>query len=140
METFFEICGRDFDVASALRPSTMRERAQTWRRGGTFGAKNQHTFRDSGFSVCAGGDEDCKLEKQVADALAFLEAEAGEIRRLRSLPGIEKACLRFGEIWPEGIVGRSPLLPSRLLLACGQLGLDIVLCQYLGTGTANDED
>jgi hypothetical protein len=133
MDTFLEIRGRDFDVNGALRLSTLRKCAKPWRRGDAVGSKIKHAFKDSGFSVCVGGGDDCELERQVADALEFLQKESSEICRLRALPGIEKACLRFGEIWPEGVVGRSPLLPSQLLLACGQLGLDIVLCQYLGT-------
>jgi len=133
MDTFLEIRGRNFDVKGALRLSTLRKCAKPWRRGDTVGSKIKHVFKDSGCSFCVGGGDDCELERQVADALVFLQKESSEIRRLRALPGIEKACLRFGEIWPEGIVGRSPLLPSQLLLACGQLGLDIVLCQYLGT-------
>jgi hypothetical protein len=89
---------------------------------------------------CEIGSDDSELVQQIADAMEFLQAESIEIRRIRALPGVEKACLRFGEIWPEGIVSHSPRLPSDLLLACGGLGLDIVLCQYLGSGVSNDKD
>jgi len=139
MDTFFEIRGSDFDVEDALRPSTLSERAKRWRRGESVGSSGKHVFRDSGFSVCIGGGDECDLDRQVADAMEFLRVESSEIRRLRALPEIEKTCLRFGEVWPKGIFGRSPLLPSQLLLACGQLGLDIVLCQYLETGISDDD-
>lgn len=139
MDTFFEIRGVNFDAESALSHSPLNEHAKQWRRGDSFGKGGKYAFQDSGFSICIGGGDDCELNRQIADALEFLRAESCEVRRLRGLPGIEKACLRFGEIWPEGIVGRSPLLPSQLLLACGQLGLDIVLCQYLETQILNDD-
>jgi hypothetical protein len=140
MDTIFEIQGKDFDVEDALHHSALNEYAERWRRGDTIGRSGKYTFQDSGFSVCIGDGDDCELEGQVADVLEFLEDESEEIRRLRALPGIEKAHLRFGEIWPKGIVARSPRLPSQLLLACGQLGLDIVLCQYLLTGISDDND
>jgi hypothetical protein len=133
MDVILEMIGCDFDVDNALHGSTFRQHAHPWRRGESIGVDFKRTFQHSGFSVCVGGGDDCGLERQLADALEFLHTELSEVRRLRALPGIEKACVRFGEIWPEGIVGRSPCLPSQLLLACGQLGLDIVLCQYLGT-------
>jgi hypothetical protein len=133
MDIILEMIGCDFDVENALRDSSFRECADSWRLGEMFGAGLNRTFQHSGFSVCFGRDDGCELEVQVADALEFLQKESNEIRRLRALPGIEKARLRFGEIWTEGIVGRSSRLPSQLLLACGQLGLDIVLSQYLGT-------
>lgn len=133
-----EIRGSDFDVAGALRHSPLRERAKSWHCGKSFGLNRKYTFTDSGFSVCIGGGDDCDLNRQVADAMEFLRVESSEIRRIRSLPSVEKACLRFGEVWPEDIVGRSPVLPSQLLLACGQLELDIVLCQYLASAMPND--
>jgi len=138
MDTFFEIRGSDFDVEDALRHSTLSECAKRWRRGESVGLSGKHTFQDSGFSVCVGGGDGCELERQVADAMEFLRVESSEIRRLRALPGVEKTCLRFGEIWPEDIVSHSPVLPSQLLLACGQLGLDIVLCQYLASAIPDD--
>lgn len=140
MDSFIEIRGVAFDVDEALRQSPLRDFAESWRRGAAVGSSDKLKFPDSGFSVCVGRGDDCDLAGQIADAMKFLQAESCEILRIRALPGVDKACLRFGEIWPEGIVSHSPRLPSHLLLACGQLGLEIVLCQYLGSGVSEDND
>jgi hypothetical protein len=130
-EVFLEFLGDDFAVDAAIVGSPLRGYARVQRRGENTGGKRGCVCETSGLQICVGGDDSAALEQQIADAMDFLRVEAAEIRRLRGLPGVGAARLRFGDEWPEGIVAHFPTLPSELLLACGELGLDIVLCQYL---------
>src|SRR5712671_1072169 len=100
------------------------------------GARTVH--ETSGLQVCLGGADDdvAGLEQQVTEATNFLEDEAAEIRRLRSLPGVQVARLRFGAFWPVDTGAKLSSFPSSLLLLCGELGLDIVLCEYWGARSA----
>ena len=138
MDVLFELLGDDFDVDAALAGSPLRECATIWRRGEVIGRKHG-ICKNSSLNIWVGGDNDTELEQQITEALEFLRTEAQEIHRLRKLPGVEVGRLRFGELWREGIVARSPCLPAGLLLACGELGIDIVLCQYL-TAESREED
>jgi hypothetical protein len=130
-EVFLEFVGDGFAAGAAIVGSPLREYARVQCRGESTGGKRGAVCETSGLQVCVGGDDSAALEQQIADARVFLRVEAAEIRRLRGLPGVAVARLRFGDEWPEGIVAHFPTLPSELLLACGELGLDIVLCQYL---------
>jgi hypothetical protein len=140
MDKLFEMSGVDFDVEEAIRHSPLHELAETWKRGQTFGLRGKHSCKDSGFSVCIGGDDEADLDRQIADALVFLRDQSDEIRRLRAWPGVTKASLRFGEYWyPEKTVARFSHFSSDLLLACGQLGLEIFLFEYLTSDISENE-
>lgn len=130
-EVYFELTGDSLAVDAAIVDSPLREYARVQRRGESTGGKRGAGYETSGLQVRVGGDDSAALEQQIADAKVFLRVEAAEIRRLRGLPGVAVARLRFGDEWPEGMVAHFPTLPSELLLACGELGLDIVLSQYL---------
>ena len=130
-EVYFELSGEDFAVDTAIVDSPLRAHADIQRRGEATGFESEPVYETSGFQIWVGGDEEAGLEQQISEALEFLHKDTAEIRRLRGLPGIAVARLRFGDHWPEGIGTHSPVFPSELLLACGELGLDIVLCQYL---------
>jgi len=130
-EVYFELSGDDFAVDAAIVDSPLREYADIHRRGEATGLKRKPAHETSGLQIWVGGDEEARLEQQISEALEFLHNYTAEIRQLRGLPGISVARLRFGDHWPKGICTYCPVFPSALLLVCGELGLDIVLCQYL---------
>ena len=130
-EVYFELSGEDFSVDAAMAGSPLFAHADVHRRGEATGFESEPVFEASGLQVWIGGDEEAGLEQQIREALGFVRNYAAEIRRLRGLPGITVAHLRFSDHWPNGIGAHSAVLPSALLLACGELGLDIVLCGYL---------
>ena len=133
-EVFFELLGEDFAVDAAIAGSPLRDYARVQRRGEATGSKDGKVYETSGLQVCLGGadDEVAGLEQRVAEATNFLEDEAAEIRRLRNLPGVQVARLRFGAFWSEDTGAKFSSFPSSLLLMCGELGLDMVLCEYWG--------
>jgi hypothetical protein len=139
MDALLEFRGRDFVVDSALAGSPWRTHAKVWHCGDSTGLRRKRVCEDSGLSVRISNADCAKLEHQIGEALITLQRDIEEIRRIRALPGIESASVRFGELWPEEIVARFPRLPSELLLLCGRLGLDIVLCEYLSSGDSDHE-
>jgi hypothetical protein len=123
-DVVFELLGDDLAVDDALTDSALREFARIQRR--------EEGCESSGLQVCLSGtDEDAGFQQQVTEAIRFLENEAAEIRRLRNFPGVRVARLRFGVFWHEDTAVKYSSLPSNLLLKCGELGLDIVICEYL---------
>ena len=130
-EVYFELLGDGFDPNAALAGSPLLEFADIQRGGESTGLTCNPVFETSGLQIWVGGDETAGLQEQITEALRFLRESTHEIRRLRHFSGVDCARLRFGDHWPEKIAVHHPRLPSELLLACGQLGLDIVLSQYL---------
>jgi hypothetical protein len=139
IEAFLEFYGPDFMVDAALANSPLKEYARIWHRGTHFNKLAEQGHKHSGFDIWAGGDDGMELEQQIAEAVITLRDNAEEIRRIRALPDVKTAQLRLGELWPENIVARFPRLPNELLLVCGELGLDIVLCEYLTRGNSTAE-
>lgn len=128
-EVFLELLGDEFDVTAALANSSLREYANVQKRGEiVLGSRRCDT---SGLRIWVGGDDEAGLEIQIAEALAFLREDGEEVRRMCNLAGVQTARLRFGEDWPANIIVHCPHFPSELLLACGELGLDIAINQYL---------
>jgi hypothetical protein len=139
-EVFFELLGDDFAVDAAIADSSLREYARVQHRSETMSRQSGKTDAPSGLQISLGDDEDAGLEQQVAEAMKFLEDEAAEIRRLCSFPGVQVARLRFGVFWSEDTGAKFSSFPSALLLKCGELRLDIVLCEYdLGTQPESTE-
>lgn len=140
MDVILEFRGRDFRVNRALADSPWRTHAQVWHRGDSTKMRRNPVCLDSGFTVRIAGANDMPLEQQIGEALTALQTDSNEVRRVRSLPGIESACVRFGELWwLEKTAARFSRLPTELLLLCGGLGLDIVLCEYLTSEDSKDK-
>ena len=138
-EVYFELLGDSFNPSAAIAGSPLLEFADIQRKGESTGLTRDPACETSGLQIWVGGDETAGLEEQITQALRFLREDAQEIRRLRHFPGVDCARLRFGDHWPEKIAAHCPRLPSELLLACGELGLDIVLSQYLLEKFPNEE-
>jgi hypothetical protein len=130
-EVYFELFGEAFDPGAALEGSSLPEFARIHRKGKRTDRRPESVYETSGCQICVGGGDSEDLDEQIKDVLNFLRDEAEEIARLRRFPGVEVARLRFGDCWPENIAVHHVRLPSELLLACGELRLEIVLSQYL---------
>ncbi len=138
-EVYFELLGDRFDPEAALAGSPLIERADVQRKGESTSMTRDPVCETSGIQIWVGGDFSAGLEEQIAEVVRFLREDAQEIRRLRHFPGVDYARLRFGEHWPAKMAVHYVRLPSELLLACGELGLDIVLSQFLLEKFRNEE-
>jgi hypothetical protein len=86
----------------------------------------------SGFNLdvsVADGD----LDAEVADALVFLSKHETELKRLRNSPSITGMCLDFG-VCQRDAPAYFLRLPPELLSPAGQLGMEIELSLYAGSG------
>jgi hypothetical protein len=123
--------GRDFDVDAFLTGSRLKP-CRVFRRGEPRFSGSQPrgpTLEESGLNVVVSDADFDEFLKQVADATAFLVAEAEEIRRLRTFPGVDDVTLDFG-IERRDVVVQSDHFPADLIRAAGALGLGIELSQY----------
>jgi hypothetical protein len=131
MSAVLRAIGRDFDVDAFLTGSTLKP-CSVYRRGEPrFPASQPRgpTLEKSGLHVVLSDADFHEFPKQVADSTAFLLAEAEEIHRLRTFPGVEDVTLDFG-IERRDVVVQSDHLPADLIRAAGALGLGIELSQY----------
>src|SRR5438445_11121487 len=120
-EVLFELLGEDFAVDAAIVGSPLKEYARIQRRGDATESKDGKVHETSALQVRLGGadGEFAGLEQQITEATSFLEDEAAEIRRIRGLPGVQVARLRFGALWSEDTGAKFSSFPSSLLLRCG---------------------
>jgi len=74
----------------------------------------------------AGGDD---LAAQVKDAVAFLAKHEGELRGLRSMPGVTGMSLDFG-CWQKDVAAQYLRFSPELLALAGGLGIGLELSLY----------
>jgi hypothetical protein len=131
MAAVLRVTGQDFDVGEFLAGSTLTARGVFRRGEPRFPGSHTHLRRNekSGMNVLASDAAFDEFTRQIAEATAFLLAEAEEIRRLVNFPGVEMVTLDFG-IERRDVVVQSDHFPSDLIRVAGSLGLSIELSQY----------
>jgi hypothetical protein len=125
--------GSDFDVdtfvaASPLDVCAVHRKGDLRLRSQPNGPRREA----SGFNANVSAKEWSDLPGQVQDALQFLAENERELRRLRAFPGVDGLELDLPIEQRMGVttVTQSDRLPANLLLAAGQLGIDIVVSIY----------
>ena len=126
MSCMLRASGVSFDVdafcgATSL-PVAARHRLGEPRRAGS-------TYSRSSVSVDVSDADFSDLPRQVADAIAFLERHAEEVRRLVAFPGVESAELDFGVAWRD-VAAQFDSLPPPLVSLAGALGLGLTISHY----------
>ena len=122
--------GAAFDVEAFLAESPLRPEA-VYRKGDRVFAnlpKGPMRF-DSGFNLTvseAGMDD---LPGQVREAIAFLDENEDELRRLGACEGVDAVGLDFG-LRRRDVAAQSDLLPAELLWRAGALDIDITVSHY----------
>src|SRR6476661_4973569 len=126
--------GPDFDVDTFLATSPfeicgVRRKGELRFRSKPDGPRNS----SSGFNADVSTKEWSDLAGQIQDAKGFLSENAEELRRLRSFPGVAGVEMDYPielRIGRNEIVVQSDRLPADMLLAAGELGIDIVISLY----------
>jgi hypothetical protein len=133
--------GDTFDVDGFLASSSFRPTA-IYRRGERRHPQiaESRVSTSSGFNLTVSDDDgEDKGAKQVADALAFIEANRDELRRLTSRNDVE-VCLDFGGILSEGIAAKYVRLPIEIIRQCAALGIELEVSVYLTESSDGVED
>lgn len=84
----------------------------------------------SGFNAKVSSEDAGNLAGQIKDALTFLQEYEKEIKRLVDFPGVEGVELDFA-IEQRDVFVQSDRFPPKLLLLCGQLGVELTVSRYM---------
>jgi hypothetical protein len=125
--------GTQFDVDAFVAASPL-SCDPVWRRGDRRrvvrnGVPPVH--QDSGLTTLVSAAE--VLEAQVDDAVGFLRGYQAELRRLVSIPEVERVVLDFGVAWHPDSAAQFSRLPPELLALAGNLNVWLELSHYLET-------
>jgi hypothetical protein len=85
--------------------------------------------QSSGLNVIVSEADFADLGQQIKDAMAFLETNADEVRRLVSFPGVVEVTLDFG-LERRDVPAQVDTFPASLVSLAGALGLGITVSQY----------
>ena len=123
--------GADFDVDAFLVGCTLPVCTVKCRGEPVLPASQPGGRRHqwSGVHMSVSDADFSKFPRQVAEATAFLRAEAEQVRRLCQWPGVEEVTLDFG-VERRDVAVQCDFLPPELVRLAGSLGLGIELSQY----------
>ncbi len=127
MGCIFRVGGVDFDVDACLCECQL-EIYGIYRKGEAYG-KSGRIRRHSGFGAAVSKAEFEDFPQQVEDAIAFLQDNADELRKLTNFPGIEGRTLDF-PIADRDVAVQCDILPSLLLRLAGDLEINIEISRY----------
>jgi nitrate reductase beta subunit len=130
METFLEISGEKLVVKNILKGLSIQIHAAVWQKGDPMYRGSSKIHKQSGIriNIC----NKITFKQQLIEIDKFLKKYKNEIITLRSNPTVEMAIIRFGVNWLEGTdISKLSYLPNEFMLLCGQLRLDVLLCEYL---------
>ena len=131
MSCMLRASGDNFDVDAFLSTCALEPVAIFKKGEPRFKASQPDgpKLQSSGLNFEASAADFSELEIQMEDALLFLQEQHAFITGLREFPGVESVCLDFGaEIHPPGWCSFN--IPSKLMLACGSLGVSLKLSVY----------
>jgi hypothetical protein len=111
-----------FLAASSLQPIT------AFHRGEKQSSKSQ-PMTVSGFHADVSAADFSDLQKQIADAVQFVERNQSELARLVSFPGVEDVSMDFG-IEERDVAAQSERFPPNLLRMLGSLGIHLEFTLY----------
>jgi hypothetical protein len=140
MGCYLRVWGEEFDVDGFLA-GTALVWDPVWHKGqprriALRGNSREHL--DSGVTICVSTAENA--DTQVADALAFLQSEVAEVKRLLSMPGVTSAYLDFGVLWRPSSAAEFSKFPPELLSRAGELGVWLEVSYYAVGGDEETSD
>ena len=134
MSCMLRISGADLDVATMLAQHALPGQ-KIWKKGEPRLLKGKfHTH--SGASVIVSDAEFDEFDRQVTDAIKFLELHAATLARIVAYPGTEEVALDFGIALYEDQVMMSSYLPPKFIRLAANAGVGVVLSYY----ACNDDD
>ncbi|MBI3880751.1 MAG: hypothetical protein HY301_11925 [Verrucomicrobia bacterium] len=130
MSCVLRASGRKFDVEEFLRKTKLKTIVCWKRREPRHRTKPAGENREtSGFNCDVSTKDFDDLPGQIKDAIKFLNKWQRTLRKLTDLSTGASVRLDFG-IERRDVIFQFDILPSALLRAAGELGIDIEISQY----------
>jgi hypothetical protein len=140
MSCILRVSGSDLIPADLLRGSSLAVDRQ-WNKGEPRRARGPASTqfqKDGGFTVVLSEADGDEVPAQIADALVYLSANAGELEPILSHRSIEARYIDFAWWFPvnaDGPAAQVCRFPVELLALCSKLGLGLEVSVY---ATAED--
>ena len=129
MSCVLRASGRDFDVDSFLKGSTLKPLIVHHRGERRFPDSKIQPGVQSGMNVSVSEREFSDLAGQIEDAILFIQKNAEELHRLRDFPGMERIDIDF-PIRDRDVAVQCDAFPPKLLSLLGELRIGLVISRY----------
>ena len=130
MSCMLRVGGKKFDVdkflaLSKLKPTDVFRKGEPRSKAKPNGKKNEI----SSINISVSKADFTQVNKQIADAIKFLQKNKTEIRGLTQSLGVDNSELDFG-IVKRNVAVQTDCLPPDLISLAGNLGLGISMTLY----------
>ena len=112
--------GANFDVNKFLAESSLQPITVSHR--GEKQSSKSRAVPTSGFHSDVSGADFANLQRQITDAVHFVEQNHGELARLVDFPGVQNVSVDFG-IEERDVAAQCERFPPNLLRILGSLGM-----------------
>jgi hypothetical protein len=127
MACSLRIFGSTLDVDSLIAATTIPI-ADVYRRGERTSPVSRKLCQDSGLTISISEADFSEFEKQVKDAISFLNDHKVDVARMAAAPGVDGAYLDFSVTWLRGV--RFWKFPRDLIVLLNDTGLALDLSFY----------
>jgi hypothetical protein len=129
MSCVLRIYGESLDVDAMLSHCPISP-DRVWKKGEPRISKDKF-YSNSGASFLSSGADLDEFDKQVVEAISFLDSHSQEISGMVAFSGVEAAVLDFGVSLYEGYVAQSSYLPPRLIQLASKTGIGVQVSHYV---------
>lgn len=131
MSCILNIIGKDFDVNTFVLVSELVPYKISYKESPRYKSKpdgKKHEYTGCSFEVSSADFNE--FDKQVTDAIKYLNQNREKLKMINLTNGIEYALLDFGVDYDENNFVQSHFLPNELLKIVSELGISIELSIY----------
>ncbi len=128
MSSILRISGESLDIDALLSQYSLPA-DRVWKKGEPCGLKGKFNA-DSGANFLASDADLDEFDRQVSEAMEFMELHAPVIAKIVAFPGVQNAVLDFGVSIYEGYVAKFSYLPPRLIQLAASAGIGMEVSHY----------
>lgn len=128
MSSILRISGQSLDVVALLSMYSLPF-DRVWKKGEPRVLKGKF-YSDSGASFLASDAGLDEFDRQVSEAIDYLERHASVIAKMVVFPGVQNAVLDFGFSLYEGNVAKFAFLPPKLVQLAASAGIAVEISHY----------
>ena len=137
MSCILRVSGEFLDIDTLLSEHPLVV-DRTWKKGEPRTLKGKF-HSDSGANFAASVADLDEFDRQVADAIEFLELHALTLAKIVLFPGVQISVLDFGVALNEGYVAQFSYFPPKFLQLAASAGVGVEISHY-ACGKDEEED